>query len=109
MKEEKRKHPRFHLDQLIQVGPFRETYVHARGINISENGMLYSTYEPCELYQQVFAMISFDYGDKKETIKCDGAVIRMEEHDGKYKVAVNFESMDDDNRAALKRYLKKSK
>jgi len=106
MKEEKRKHPRFHLDQLIQVGPFRESYVHARGLNISECGLLCSTYEPCELYQQVFAMITFDYGDRKETIKCEGVIVRIDEHEDKWKVAINLEGMDDTGKAALKKYLK---
>lgn len=109
MKAERRKTPRFHLDQLIQIGPFRESYVQARGLNISENGLLCETGEPCDVYQQVYAQISFDIGKQHRTIECDGIVLRNEKHGGKWKVAINFEDLSDESRSVVKSFTKKKK
>jgi len=109
MRTERRKTPRFHLDQLIQVGPFKESYVQARGLNISENGLLCETDEPCDVYQQVYAQISFDIGEKHRIIQCEGVVLRNEKHNRKWKVAINFEDMTDENRSVVRSYSRNRK
>jgi Tfp pilus assembly protein PilZ len=89
MKNDRRKHPRFKIDQMLQASFDRETYIHASGINISKSGLLCKTEQEMGLYSSIFLMIRVN--DEIPPVTCEGVVVRCEqEKDGTYEVGIQF-------------------
>lgn len=91
MKNEKREHPRFAIHQMVEVSFDRQSYIHAEAVNISENGLLCRSEEAPELYSSIELLLEISVHDKKETVQCEGVVVRSDENsEGTFDVGVQF-------------------
>ena len=94
MSVESRKHPRFEINQLVELDFARETFVHASAANLSEGGILCVTDEECELYTKVFIMMTLSLKSGERIIKCEGVVVRSEKKGKKWETGIQITDLD---------------
>jgi hypothetical protein len=98
---EKRKHPRFEINQMVELTYARENFVGATGINISTNGLLCETNERMEPHTVVFMMITLTLKGKEYLIECEGVVNRSEKIKGRWNTAINITAVRSGDRKAF--------
>ncbi len=104
MKNENRKHKRFDIPQIFKIEFMKEEAFAARGINISEGGLLCETEYPIDQLSRVFMVFVLpDRG--QEILRNEGSVLRVSKKGDKYEFAVAFGDMTDDDREELRKYL----
>jgi hypothetical protein len=94
MAEERRRSPRFTINQLIEVDYGRELFLRAKAINISRSGLLCSTDPELDTSSRVFLSLTLPDGDR---INCEGLVVRAEPHGETNEVAINFTEFREDD------------
>ncbi len=103
---EKRSSTRYTIDQLIRIDMDRETYVHARGINISMRGVYCELDEQVDIPSQVYMMLLLDKGtDKEVAIRCEGEVMRESVSNGRQFAAIHFTSIHPDDQRRFEQFL----
>jgi len=105
MQEERRKHPRYQIHQLIELSFGKEIYIGAHSIDISEGGLYCQVSKPMEPYSRVFLMIGIPQKEAELQITCEGMVLRTEAKEDKHFVAIEFTSMGNAYKKQLKEYL----
>ncbi len=106
---ENRKHPRFEINQMVELGYARENFVGATGINISKNGLLCETSERMEPHTVVFMMITITLKGKEYLIECEGVVNRSEKKKGAWNTAINITAVRAGDRKAFEEFASGSK
>lgn len=99
MKTEKRSHPRFQINELVEIDYGHEQYISAEGINLSKNGVLCKTQDECPLYSKIFMMMTLPYKKKSRIIDFEGVVIRSKHTRGGWETGINITSMKPASRA----------
>lgn len=89
---ERRRHQRFALQQLVELGFGRERYIHAEGLNISRSGILCRADEELDLSNTVTIYFTLDEdAEEPETLAAEGVVQRCDPRsDGSYDVGLEF-------------------
>jgi len=104
MNIERRKGPRFPIEQFIDLSFGRENYIKATGINLSESGILCELESPLDPYSNVYILLKIT---EKETIELNGVIIRVDKKGKKYIAGIEFgDDLYDEDRTKLKKYLK---
>ena len=76
---ERRRHQRFALQQLVELGFGRERFLHADGLNISKSGIRCRTNEELEVSTTVTVYFTLDADeDDPETLRAEAVVMRCE-------------------------------
>ncbi len=109
MSAENRKHPRFEINQLVELDFERESFVRADAANLSEGGVLCRTEEPCELHSTVFMMMTLSLKGSDRIIKCEGIVVRSEKKGKEWEVGISITSMDGASRKIFSEFIKEQK
>jgi c-di-GMP-binding flagellar brake protein YcgR len=105
MRTERRKSPRFTINQLIDLEPGRENYIAAEGVNISNEGLLCHTSDSLDLYSRVYLQFSLNGEKKNHTIKCEGVVVRCKKNKKNFDTALEFADMDNGDKKKLLAFL----
>ncbi len=105
MAKERRRSSRFTIQHVIELSYGRESYVSARGINISKTGLLCTTDTYIEPYTTVLLAINVPVGPDGDTINCEGMVIRSSEAGEGYTTAISFMSFREKDAEALVAFL----
>ncbi len=106
MKDDKRKHKRFKVNQMCEIFMGREIYIPVKGINISEGGMSFRTEESLAISSLVQFQLALHIGEKSRTINCRGVVRRFEPDGDDYLGAIEFSGLSDENRKFIREYIK---
>lgn len=101
MKTERRKTPRFSINQMIEMEMGKENFISAEGVNISEEGLLCHTSESMEPYSRVYMQISFEKSQKKQTIACEGVVVRCKKNKKNFDTALEFADIDETDKKKI--------
>ena len=103
MAREKRRAPRFHINQLIELEYGKESFVRASGLNISEGGLLCKTEPYLAPSSRVFLSVHLS---DDEIVNCEGIVVRSERRDDGSYAAISFVEFEGDAAARLVNFLK---
>ncbi len=105
MGEERRKYPRFSLNQCIQISFGKETFIDAEAVNISMSGILCSSSVPIDNLDKIFMMIDLPIGNEIKTIQCEGVPMYAKTVEGKNMFGVQFTEISEEACSDLKQYL----
>jgi len=105
MRTERRKSPRFTINQMIDLELGRENYIAAEGVNISEEGLLCHTSESLEPYSRIYLQFSLDGEKKKQVITCEGVVVRCKKNRKNYDTALEFADMAESDKKKVHSFL----
>ena len=108
MKEERRKAPRFTIDEMIELDFGRESVVHASGLNLSASGLLCKSDYYMEPDTEVSLVLTIPSDSGEHTISCDGVVVRADRGKGRHLTAIEFMSLADKDVGALDAFLANS-
>lgn len=106
MKDEKRKHNRFKINQMCEIYMGREIYIPVKGINMSEGGLSFKTEESLAISSIVNFQIAVYKGDKSKTIDCQGVVRRIEFNGDVYSGAIEFTDLSTESKKVIRDYVK---
>ena len=109
MPDENRKHPRFDINQLVELDFGRETFVHADAANLSEGGILCKTDEQVDPYTKVFLMMTLSLQNRERIIRCEGVVVRSEKAGGQWDTGISITSMDAGSRRIFEEFIGQKK
>lgn len=101
--QEKRRHPRFRIDQMIEISFGKENYFTAMGVNLSEGGLLAQSLLPAEPSSRMFIMLSLDQGGPP--ISCEGIVVRSDQTAEGWNLGLKLVEMDPRDRERLNAFL----
>jgi c-di-GMP-binding flagellar brake protein YcgR len=104
MEQDKRKHPRFKIDQIIRLTYGNELFIQASGINISEGGVFCRTMEYVEPYTKVLILMEAATDSGEMELSSEGMVTRIEDDGEDYLAAIEFSSMNESDKEKLKKY-----
>lgn len=104
MRTERRKSPRFLINQMIEMELGKENFISAEGINISEEGLLCHTSESLEPYSRVYMQIALE-GTKKQIITCEGVVVRCKRNKKNFDMALEFADLDESDRKKIHNFV----
>jgi c-di-GMP-binding flagellar brake protein YcgR len=103
--EERRRSPRYKIEQAIQISLGRENFMSAEALDISKQGISCLTNEQIEPYTRIFLVLSIKEGNQTREITCEGMVLYTEKKGHLYKLGLEFTEMKDEDRDALKDHL----
>jgi len=106
MKEEKRKHNRFKVNQMCEIYMGREIYIPVKGVDLSEGGLSFKTEESLAISSIVNFQIAIYIGEKSRTIDCEGVVRRVNLHGDSYSGAIEFSGLSSENKKIIREYEK---
>lgn len=106
MKDEKRKHKRFRINQMCEIFMGREIYIPVKGLNMSEGGLSFTTEESLAISSIVNFQLSIHIGEKSHTIDCEGVVRRFEACEDDYMGAIEFTNLSAGNKKIIREYVK---
>ena len=104
--EERRKYPRFTINQFIELSFEKETEINAQGINIIEAGFMCHTDEYVDPYTKLFVLLSLNGNSNVQQISVEGMVMRCMKKGKNYETAVEFVEITDDNRQRIRKFIK---
>lgn len=89
---ERRRHQRFALQQLVELGFGRERFIHAEGVDISKSGIRCQTSEEIEVSTTLSVYFTLDTeSDNPDTLAAEAVVRRCDLlPDGSYDVGLEF-------------------
>jgi len=105
MTSEKRAHPRFEINQLVEVDVGFEKFISAAGINLSKNGVLCSTDDECPLYSKVSIMMTIPHKNKERIINLEGVVVRSVHKKKSWETGISITSMSQASRTIFEEAL----
>ncbi|HNX22531.1 MAG TPA: PilZ domain-containing protein [Spirochaetota bacterium] len=105
MKDEKRKHKRFKINQMCEIYMGREIYIPVRGLNMSEGGLSFKTEESLAISSIVNFQLAIHIGDKSRTIECEGVVRRVNSSREDYLCAIEFTNLTNENKKIIREYV----
>jgi c-di-GMP-binding flagellar brake protein YcgR len=96
MAQDRRRHQRIQIKQMIEISYKKESYLHALTENISKSGMLCRCDAPVEHYSNIFLMMDIGTTEEPQCISCEGVVIRCDEREEYYDVGIEFTHIDNE-------------
>lgn len=105
MKEEKRKHKRFVVNQMCEIYMGREIYIPVKGINMSEGGLSFKTEESLAISSIVNFQLTISIGDKSRIVDCEGVVRRVNLHGDSYTGAIEFTDLSAESKKIISEYV----
>lgn len=108
MEQDRRKAPRFLIEQMIQLGEGWEEYFWAKGIDFSRLGLRCISSKILEPLDRIFGMISLELDDKKFKIRFEGYVARSKPLDDGCELGVSFTDFDSEDASVLDRFFSSS-
>jgi hypothetical protein len=105
MLEEKRRAPRFKIDQMIELSFGKESYVQATGIDISESGLLCESSEHVEPSTQLYLMIRLPINDKNYEITSEAVVVRSVKQNNGFSIGIKFTGMQEEDKKKLSAFM----
>ena len=106
MKDEKRKHIRFKINQMCEIYMGREIYIPVKGIDMSEGGLSFRTEESLAISSIVKFQIAVYKGDKSQTADCEGVVRRIDFDKEDYRGAIEFTNLTLESKKIIHDYVK---
>jgi hypothetical protein len=106
---EKRKYRRISINQIIELSIGKERILQARGVNVSEGGILFQAASELELYSRLFVMFTIPEGDRSESLTVEGFVVRSDKSGAMYDTAMEFADINEKNNILLKSYIRNTK
>ncbi len=101
---ENRRHDRFNIYQMIQLGFGKENYIAAEGINISEGGMLCRIGSDVDVYSKLFLLFDIPLDEGRHEIKCEGLITySMKAEDG-FDVGISFTDLSEEDKDKLRAF-----
>jgi hypothetical protein len=104
--EDKRRVPRFTMDQMIELNFEKEEFVAASGVNISELGVMCRTSRYLDEGARVFLMFSLVCPACESTIQCEGIVIHCKKTGASYSIGIEFSDLKPADREMIQLYTK---
>lgn len=104
MQDDKRKHSRFPIHQAIEISLGREDFFNARGINVSEGGMLFETDFELALQARIYLFFQITVGTEVRDVEAEGIVRHLHKTGSLYQVGVEFYDLLPENRELLAAY-----
>jgi len=97
-KSERRKSPRFILQQLvsISVNGNREEFLRAVGVNLSQSGILCLSEVPVEIMTRVFLMLRLSTDNWHEEVEAEGVVLHSTPSREGYLLGIHFSIVSDE-------------
>lgn len=94
LENDKRRHERMDTNQALELSTSDGVVVAAKGVNISESGLLCRTDKSISPGAFVMFKLSISSGESSMAIPCEGLVLKCEEKNGKYDVVIDFTDTD---------------
>lgn len=94
MKNEKRRHERFPISQDIMISLGKGPEIAAKGINISEGGLLCLAEREIDVGMLVSFTLTISSAKNPMDVTCDGVVLKCEKSGEKFSMVIDFTSVD---------------
>jgi hypothetical protein len=107
MPNNKRKHDRFPISQIFEIQVMKESVFEARGLNISEGGLMCETEYPIEPTARVFIVFKLPHAKPERVVRTEGTVLRVEKKGKMYVFGISYGDISDEDRKAIRVYVKK--
>jgi len=101
---ERRRSPRYEIQQMVQVSGVREEFIHAASVNISEHGLSCVSADKVEPDGILLLMLVLD---NYRTINVESVVVWEKKHKAGYEVGLEFTNISDKDAKALRTFLAK--
>lgn len=106
MGQDKRRAPRYTLNQLVNIEYGREDYVYGDAVDISETGIGVVCDSGISPASRMFLMFHLGESSDGPTVRCEGFVTRSDRTaDGRYRVGVDFAEIAESDRKKIAEYL----
>ena len=105
MAKERRRAPRFKINQMIEIGFGSESFMEAAGLNISESGILCETADFVDPGARIFLRLSITIDNDEKNINCEAVVARSEKSGDRYHTGIAFTDMQDSDKQLLVLFL----
>ena len=102
--QERRKHVRIEIDQMVEMRFGHEHFLRAEGVDVSEKGLLCVSADPVDPQTRIFVMFRLPIRHEDYEVQCEGIVIRSEKHDENYAVAVQFTNLKAADQKAIEAF-----
>lgn len=107
---EKRRHPRFLAEQVIEMSYNREQFLRVKEIDISAGGVMLATEDPVEIGNSVYLILSLKVQGKEQRIEANGLIIHTHEKNGLNYFGVQFAPFAEaESKKIFEEYLSKLK
>lgn len=107
---DRRKYPRFEINQIVEISLLKETFFNAESVNVSEGGILCKSRYETETLSQIFIMFDLFLKDKTYSIKSDGVVVRCDrDSDGLFLIGIQFEDISREDQDKIREYLEENR
>lgn len=107
--QDKRKHERFAINQILELEFMREKEFSARGTNISEGGLLCETEYPIEPMARVFIVFQLPRAKSGRVLRTEGTVVHVRKKGKINEFGVSYGDISDDDRKNIQAYIRKQK
>lgn len=104
MMEEKRRHPRFNIAQMLTLQNGQERVFHAQGGNLSRSGLRCATTERLSPGETVYLVVELqEHGTTR--VAAESVVVWCEDRGGGYDVGLMFQTLYENSARALDLFL----
>ena len=105
MEIERRKGCRCAITQCVKLSYAHEDFIEADMINISIGGTLCSTDSPVGYNERIFFMFDVPIEGTPQTVKVEGTIMHLQEHDGKTIFGVMFTDFFPGSKEILQKFI----
>ena len=105
MGAERRRAPRFRIDQMFELSIGREHGVRCQAVDLSEVGLYCRTETLLEPGTRVFVLIGLGDSADSQKIRCEGVVVRSAPTDQGFEAGIGFSDLSAASRAKLADFL----
>ncbi len=106
--KDKRKHPRFNVNRIVEIGIMKENTFNAFGLNISEGGIFCESDYPVKPLSRVSIMFTMTINGKDHTIECEGSVIHVRKEGKKNLFGVHFSGLMPEEQRLIRSFVAKA-
>jgi len=103
--DDKRRHGRFKMYQMIQLSIGKEKFIACEGINISKSGMLCKTNAEVHSSARFYLMFEVPLKTGKYEIKCEGLAAHVNPVEDGFEVGVSFCDLWEEDAKILEMYI----
>jgi len=104
---ERRKFPRFKIEQMISIDYGKQEFLEAHGIDFSEEGVRCLTSVEVEMHSRVYLLLTLPEVISKDPFSCEGVVMYFEDiEDSEFcYVGIQLVDLTDEQKNMVKSYL----
>jgi hypothetical protein len=106
VKTDRRRAPRFRIEQFVELRFNRETFITATGINMNQYGLMAETDRLIGPGTLIYLLIELPVDGQKKFIEIEGVVIWSAEEGESCRTGIKFTDMTPENKTSLENYLK---